>query len=116
MPIAIKFYTVAERKPKHQEDIIYMIPCSSFGFDGFNTMECQVEYVWQGYDGEDPTGDSICYDPDPDVDGIRILGDELNYETEGCYYKLELLFDGWIPDDTWLWTPVEEYWKSFEGE
>ena len=116
MSITIKFYTVAERKPKYQEDIIYMKPSSSFGFDGFNTMECQVEYVWEGYYEAEPTGNSVCYDPKED--GIKEIGDYADLvdspSVGGEFYKLELLFDGWIPEDNWLWTPVEEYWKSFE--
>jgi hypothetical protein len=115
MSVTIKFYTVTERVPKHGEDIIYLRPTTSFDSEGFDPNECSVEYVWIGFDPEygEPTGNDICYGVA--VDGVKNVGDCI-ISDEGDVYQLKLQFDGYSPSNDWLWSPIEEYWASFENK
>jgi hypothetical protein len=101
MPITITFYKVSERKPKHNESIIWLKNVNQYGFEGFEPVELNVEYSWEEIDENgDYTGGSYVYDqnnPPPPVN---------------C--KLIILFKAVIAEDDFLWCPVEEYWKSFD--
>ena len=100
--VTFNFYTVAERHPNHNESVIYLRPTSSFGFEGFKPCETVAEYCWFGVDS-DGTHNGIQISYDVDDPGVP----------EGC--KLEVMFDGWIAEDNWLWIPIEEYWSTLDG-
>ena len=101
MSVTITFYTFEEKKPKHQESIIWLRSISSFGFEGFDPTEVDVEYCWFEVDEEGyHTGDQVCYDSEDDS------------VPDGC--KLEVMFDGYVATDDMLWIGVEEYWKCFD--
>lgn len=92
MSVSITFYTVGERKPKNGEDIIYLLKRSSYGSEGFEPKECQVELT---YIDEEGTG---CCE--------RCNEDDVE----------QIIFGHNIVDDDWLWVPVEEYWNAFDNQ
>lgn len=94
MSVTITFYTVAEKRPEHGQEIIWLRKTSSFGYDGFYPRHIVVEYSWD--DGE---GCSCGYSPE---DGDTLEG-----------FNLRVLFDGEYAEESDLWLDVEEYWKCF---
>lgn len=100
MSVDIHFYTIAERRPKHQEKIIWLSEVNSFHLTGFDPREIEVEYQWTEIDDEGyETGGAISYN------GYDLIGN----------FRLDIMFDGYIVQDKTLWCPVKEYWKSFEN-
>ncbi len=60
MPITISFHKLSEKKPKHQEDIIWLQQTSSFGYTGFDPRNIQAEYQWTEFDDDgNDTGSAI---------------------------------------------------------
>ena len=101
MPVTLTYYTVKERTPKANADIIWLEPISSFDLEGLMPREISVEYEWVllDKDGND-VGDSEVYDAT---------------DKQPQNSKLRILFNGYEALDTFLWCPVDEYWKSFEN-
>lgn len=109
MPFTLTFYSLAEKTPQHNEQILYF----STGFDSFdvqvgNLREATVEYYWDECDEDgEYTGTSACYDPD-------------DSEEEGNW-KLCLAFsdEGFVIDDeeprknNFYWINAEEFWNTF---
>lgn len=101
MPVTITFHKISEKKPEYNQDIIYLNPTSSFGYSGFEPRECQVDYCWFGINKDGLfDGSQIYYSPDD--------------TTAPENYKLGIRFNGYVPDEDWLWIDVEDYWKSFD--
>lgn len=94
MSVTFTFHTVAERKPAHGQGIIWLRKTSSFGHEGFDPRQIEVEYVWD--DGE---GCSCGYDGEEE-------------ELDG--FSLRIMFDGEYVDEEELWIPLEEYWAAFD--
>ena len=44
MSVQITFYTMAERKPKPNEEVIWLRSTSSFGYDSFEPQIVNAEY------------------------------------------------------------------------
>ena len=44
MPVTITFHKVSEKKPEHGQSIIWLQDTTSFGYQGFNPREVDVEY------------------------------------------------------------------------
>lgn len=101
MPITITFQTVAEDKPTHNQEIVYLKPSTSFGFEGFSPRDCTAEYVWVEIDENgDDTGSQTIYNGEDTLEG----------------HRLQLMFDCWFPGDSWLWCDAEAFSMLFELE
>jgi len=99
--ITFTFNSVAERKPEHGQEIIYLKSRSSFGSEGFEPRETVVEYCWFGVDEDGyHDGNQIIYDPDGE-------------SPEGCV--LEILFDDYIAQPNDHWCAVDDYWSAIDG-
>lgn len=46
MSVSITFYRVSEKMPEHGQDVIWLQPTSSFGYDGYVPRQIQIEYQW----------------------------------------------------------------------
>lgn len=103
MAVQITFYRVGEKKPKHNEEIIWLKSTSVFAYEGFEPREITVDYCWFEIDecGE-YTGIQCCYSED---DGETLEG-----------HALHMLFDGYIAQPEWLWCSVDDYWKALDTE
>lgn len=101
MPATFNFYKLSEKKPNHNESIIWLKPCGPFDYSGFDPMEVCVEYSWIYIDenGED-TGEQCIFESLEDFS-----------EDEA---RLMILADGWEMMDNHLWCSVEDYWKSLD--
>lgn len=103
MAIQFTFYRVSEKKPKHNEEIIWLKSTSVFAYEGFEPKEVTVEYSWFEIDENGyPTGDQCCYSEE---DG-ETLEDHV----------LQIIFDGYVVEDSWLWCSVDDYWKALDTE
>lgn len=94
--ITFKFYTLAERRPNHNQEIIVLRKSSSFGMDGFSPSEGTCEYTWMYHDDSGSCG----YSENDNHDYMHTIADLL------------IEFDGYIMDETFVWCPVEEYWDA----
>lgn len=94
MPVTMTWYTVAEKKPDHDQSIIWLKVTSSFDSYGFDPREITVEYQWSEVDEQGDTGSAVCYEH----------GDE---PLEG--HRLVILADGYEMNDTDLWMDVDDY-------
>lgn len=92
MSVTFTFYTVAEKKPEHGQDIIWLRKIRGF-HEGFDPRQIEVEYVW-----DDEEGTTACYNGEEAEDG----------------WRLKILFDGQEADEDDLWTPLEEYWATLD--
>lgn len=96
------FYSISEKTPKHNEDIILLRHRTVFDSEGFEPIHTSVEYQWAIIDSDgDDTGSAYCYE-ECDPEGIDIL------ENEGdsrFTIKLEMLCDNEFriePKDFWM--------------
>jgi hypothetical protein len=95
MSIQILLHTIAEKRPKHGQEIwvIEDTPIMGLGYYGLNLTE--VEYQWGIFDDTGYTGDSIVYEegePHPDI------------EEEGLHCKLILIdSNGYRLEDNTYW-------------
>ena len=96
-----------KRNQNHGQSIIWLQNTSSFGYQGFNPREVDVEYQWTEYFLADKvaTGNAICYN----------CGDETPEPENGVFYEISILADGWELEPNDLWIDVEEYWKGFDA-
>lgn len=103
MAVQITFYRVGEKRPKHNEEIIWLKSTSVFAYEGFEPREITVDYCWFEIDecGE-YTGVQYCYSEN---DGDTLEG-----------HVLHMLFDGYIAEDNWLWCSVDDYWAALDNE
>lgn len=118
--ITLKFYTLQDRIPKHDEEIIYLRPMSSFGYYGFEPKETTAGYCWFGYDEQGlHTGAQVGYDPEIELN-FKVGDTFVDEDDPQVYWKLEVMFDEWCVTEVdeslqrFLWVPVEEYWDSFQ--
>jgi len=103
MAVQITFYRVSEKKPKHNEEIIWLKSTSNFGYDGFEPKEVTVEYCWFE---TDETGETT---------GVQCWYSEEDGETlEG--HVLQIMFGGYFVEDNWLWCSVDDYWAALDNE
>ena len=110
MSVTIKFHTISEKVPAHGQTIIHLRQTSSFGFQGFEPHEVEVEYQATEIDEDGETGNAVCWNPE-DFAGREYLDE---FQLDGISYRVDMLLDCFRaqPDD--LWIGVEEYWKCFD--
>jgi hypothetical protein len=108
MPVTITFHKVSEKKPEHGQSIIWLQNTSSFGYQGFNPREVDVEYQWTEYFLADKvsTGTAICYNH----------GDETPEPENGMFYEISIIAGDQELEPNDLWIDVEEYWKCFDTD
>lgn len=111
MPVTITFHKIKEKKPEHDQNIIWLEKIRSYGYYGFNPKSCKAEYYWQGNKMYDSgrilaTGTDICY----------CEGDEVpEPDTDGTFYVLALMTNTGCPlTDDDLWVSEDEYWECFD--
>ena len=105
MSVTITFHRISEKKPEHQEDIIWLRKTSCFDMIGFEPREIQAEYQWTTLDQNgEPDGNAYCYEGENDVKEFD------NPDS----VQLDILLDGYIASDDDLWISQEDYWKCFE--
>ena len=111
--ITLKFYTLAEKTPKHNESIIYLDKKYSFDSCGFQPREITVEYSWELVESDGaPCGVSVGYD-EFDTTPPELSEDEI---ADGCRYELRILAGYQYMDEDSLWSPEDEFWESFPEE
>lgn len=100
--LTLKFYKFKERKPEHNQEIVYIKPSYSFDSCTFEPSYETVEYCWFELDENgEHNGCQICYTE----------GDEAN-PPENC--KLEIMVGPYIVDENWYWCTIDEYFNSFD--
>lgn len=92
--ITFTFYTMAERKPKHNEDILYLHKTSSFGMDGFRPRESVCCYEWV----------------DADSTSYGYSEDDLPEDTKDM--TLQITVDGYVMDEDIVWCTVDEFYDA----
>lgn len=118
--VTINFYTLGDKIPNYGEEIIFLRRFSCFDNWGFEPQETTVDYCWFTYDKEGfHTGEQILYDPETDLN-FHVGDCKPGYDSNE-YLKLEVMFneycvtEGEETEPTFLWIPIEEYWKCFEN-
>lgn len=105
MSVTITFHRISEKKPEHQEDIIWLRKTSCFDMIGFEPREIQAEYQWTALDEDGcANGNAYTYEGEDD---IKEFDDPTSVQ-------LDILLDGYIASDDDLWISQEDYWKCFE--
>ncbi len=94
MPVTMTWNVISEKKPAHDQQIIWLQVRSSYGSYGFEPREITAEYQWIETDEQGDTGSGVCYES----------GDE---PLEG--HRLAVLADGWEMAETDLWMDVNDY-------
>lgn len=98
--ITLNFYTIAERRPKHGQQLVYLRRSRSFDFVVFQPVEAEAEYCWFGYD------------EDGDFNGSQILYEEGAEAPPG--YRLEIMFGHeTVDEENYWWCPMDEYDAAF---
>jgi hypothetical protein len=99
MPVTMTWNTFAELKPNHSESVVYLKVSRDWTGDYFEPKEDCVEYQWEEFNEDGPTGTSTCY-----TEG------DLQCENE----RLVILLDGYEPADSYLWMTSESYLDFLE--
>lgn len=94
MPVTMTWNIATEKKPAHNQEIIWLKVSSSFASWGFEPREVTAQYQWVEVDEDGDTGNAVCYEE----------GDE---PLEN--HRLAILVDGWELQETNLWMAVEDY-------
>lgn len=94
MTVQFTFYTMKEKTPGHNEDIMVLRKTSSFGLDGFKPKETFCVYQWVEADG------TICGYSESDS----------SEDTKDM--TLQLTCDGYIMDHNVVWCPVDEFYSQ----
>ena len=97
--ITLNFYTIKEKLPGPDAEVIWLNTLSSFNSIGFHLRQSRAEYYWDNNDGT-----SILFDIDhPDPPN----------ESPGEIWTRRLSFGGYDVNENTPWMPVKEYWKAF---
>jgi len=109
MSVTITFHTVAEKVPNHGQEIIWLRKTSSFGYDGFEPQQVEVEYQLTELDedGED-SGNAWSWCTEYTYKYGEIL------TNDDVPQRVDMLFDCWHAQPTDLWIDLEEYWACFD--
>lgn len=103
MAVQFTFYRISEKKPKHNEDVIWLKSVSSFGYYGFEPKELTATYCWFEVDANgEHNGNECCYS---EGDGESLEG-----------HSLAIMFGGYTVEPDWLWCSVDDYWDAFDNE
>ena len=101
MSVQFTFRTIKECAPKHDEQIMYIRRGETYGFASFAIEYAKVEYQWEEYDEDDtPTGNSIIYNGELEVDGCKLV---MIIGSRG--FERDYTFD----DDEMLWCSEKEF-------
>lgn len=97
MSVTLTFYRFDEKKPEHDQEIIWLEGVTSFGAEGFQPRHIRAEYSWFTLDEEGEDDDNqIVY----------------NGETEMEDARLVILLDGYEAKDAFLWMALDDYWTA----
>lgn len=88
----IPVYKIGWRRPEHNEEVVWYMRRSSFGYYGFEPVFTRTEYHWQD---EEYTG--CCYNGE----------DEEDMHKDG--WKLFVMFDGHLAGADDMYTPLDEW-------
>lgn len=112
MPVVLTFNKLKEKKPEHNQDIIWLQHTGSFDYYGFDPVNTTVEYQWTEYAIDDKgrklqTGVFYSYNYEESIESSGNITCEIEIvvSTNGMGYVMK-------EDD--LWMDVEDYWKAFE--
>lgn len=113
MSITLTFHNFSEKKPAHNEQIIFLRKLYSFDSYGFDPRESTVEYQWSLVDSDgDDCGDYVCFDEDDPTPPELTEEDQ----SEGYSYNLSVIADGHIMEDGCYWCSVDEWFDSLPKE
>jgi hypothetical protein len=93
--INLKFYTLQERLPDHNQEIVYLEYGSTYGVDSVGIRTGKVEYIWLEAEG---TGYAY-------TEGESLVS---------AGYELCVLIDGYNLEGKNAWCTVEEYFCAIE--
>lgn len=95
MPKTLTFYSIAEKMPEHEQNIVCV---SKYGHE---LQNMQVTYHWEEVDEQGFTGCSVCY----------------RGEESLANHELELLGEnGWVLTEDTLWCSEKDFDKLFNIE
>lgn len=105
--ITLNFYTIEEKQPKFNEEVILILKRHSFGYSGFEPVETIIEFLWEEYDEEGlSTGDYINYSEDDSEE--EMLKD--NYRL----VMVDQQSGTFLDKDNCLWCPMNEFYDKFK--
>lgn len=106
--LTLKFHRFKDKQPKVGDDIIYLRAGHNFYGDTLGFKECTVEADWVMF--EDGCYSGVSFRAER---GEKFLD---SYIEDGKHitHSLQLIFDGWYPDDDWMWALSKNVWKSFD--
>ena len=84
--LTLNFYSIDEKTPKHNQEIVYFRPMSSFGCSGYEMTVGDVEYAWSEIDDGVDNGNSVCYNHETKLDGHRLDVFFGSVHSDGCYW------------------------------
>jgi hypothetical protein len=71
--ITFDFYTIEDRPPNHNDEVVFLSKQNSFEVEYFNVRIGTIEYVWEELDENgEYNGNSVCYDADDFMDDPNI--------------------------------------------
>lgn len=109
MPVSLTFYSIDERKPKHDEKIVYLKRSKGQFAEYFEPREDDAYYQWELVDKDGYyTGMSCSYEVGDDPPELEV-GEENHWQLEGPHVN------GYLMDDSYLWCSAEEYWKALDN-
>lgn len=90
----LKLYTIKERRPSHDENILLFGTMDSFGSKYLDIPICKVEYQWVVLDENgNETGTNIVYDasviPEPNMKLLLLTSDGYTLDDKDVYATID---------------------------
>ena len=106
--LTLKFHKFKDKQPKIGDDIIYLRVGHNFYCDTLEFKECTVEADWMVFEDGCYSGTSFRAER-----GEKCPEDYIEYGKH-ITHSLQLMFDGWYPEDNHMWALSKNVWKSFD--
>ena len=103
--ITLNFYTLTEKQPKHDEEVILLLKRQGLGVVGFDPYESTIEWLWEEFDSEGIcTGDYINYQEGGNEDSI----DMSNYRL----IMVDSQSGTFLDENNCYWCPIDEFYNA----
>ena len=101
MPVTFTFHKLNEKKPEHNQAIVFLKPGTAFDSTYFFPLYCTVEYCWEVLDEDgEYSGSSIVYHEGDDQPENSVLG---------------ILFGDVTAEENSLWMDEDDYWEALSS-
>ena len=106
--LTLKFHRFKDKQPKIGDEIIYLRVGHNAFCDTLEFKECTVEADWVVFE------DGYYYGTSFRAERGEKCPDSYIEDGKHITHSIQLMFDGWYPEDDCVWALSKNVWKSFD--